>query len=558
VSQLARRAERAGKQSPLAVRGFRLLAGGQFASTVGDYCYAVALPWLVLSSHGSPALLGGVLACYGVPRMALIPVGGVLADKFGPRLLMLSADVLRGVLVLVLALLAARHTASLVALGPAAALIGAGEGLFLPASFAIMPTLVDAEQLPAANAISSAMVQGGSLIGPAVGGALVATTGASTAAFAVDAASFAISALTLAFIRPVPAVPAEEVTQEDSGGVIAYLRRSRAMQVILVVVIAANLAGGATGEVALPSLAHASWGAGGYGAVLACFAAGAVLGTLGAARTGGLARPAFFAGAVFVVEAVAICLVPYLGGEAGAAVAMFMSGATNGLGNTTFLTVAQRQVPPAMLGRVMSVVMLGAFGTFPLSVAVAGVLVKHIGPAPLFPIAGALVGVSMLAGLASREFREFGSHAPMSLCGTWFAQIGGPLRVAVVVGADQPPVRAARHHRRYGERPAQLLQQAVRLAVVAAGAGGHAVLPGVRAAAAARDDVVDGLRLVAAVGAAVVVPAHQRGPGERHAVAVGDAHVAAQPDHGGCYEGYRRRMENGSLDVVVDDLRLTT
>src|SRR4029077_19850806 len=54
--------------APLAVRSVRLLSGGQCASTIGDYCYAVALPWLVLSAHGGLILLGTVLACYGVPR----------------------------------------------------------------------------------------------------------------------------------------------------------------------------------------------------------------------------------------------------------------------------------------------------------------------------------------------------------------------------------------------------------------------------------------------------------------------------------------------------------
>ena len=80
------------RSGPLAVRSFRLLAGGQFTSTIGDYCYAVALPWLVLSNHGSAILLGTVLACYGVPRMVFIPAGGVLADKIGPRTVMLMAD----------------------------------------------------------------------------------------------------------------------------------------------------------------------------------------------------------------------------------------------------------------------------------------------------------------------------------------------------------------------------------------------------------------------------------------------------------------------------------
>ena len=193
------------------------------------------------------------------------------------------------------------------------------------------------------------------------------------------------------------------------GGVLALLRRSRALQVILVVVIAANLAGGGMSEVALPSLAHAQFGAVGYGALLACFAVGGVIGTLAAARTGGLRKPAIFASVVFVAEAVAIALTPYLGGEAGAAAMLFVTGAANGLGNVTFLTVLQKWAPPALLGRVMSALMLCAFGSFPLSVAISGVLVRHIGPSLFFPVAGALVAAAILGGLTQREFREFGA-----------------------------------------------------------------------------------------------------------------------------------------------------
>ena len=416
---------------PLEVRSFRLLAGGQFTSTIGDYCYAVALPWLVLSTHGGTILLGTVLACYGVPRMVLIPVGGVLADKVGPRTVMLAADAARCVLVAVLVVLAARHMASLAALGPIAAGIGAGEGLFIPASYAIMPSLLDGERLAAGNAISTAAVQAGSLAGPAVGGVLVAVSHASTAAFAVDAASFAVSALTLALIPRGPASGsvaaaaggAEGTADEGQGagtadaggtdnggqGVLALLRRSRALQVILVVVIASNLAGGGLDGVALPSLAHARYGPVGYGALLACLAAGSVLGTLAAARTGGLHRPAIFASLVFLIDGTALALAPYLGGEAGAAAALFTMGAANGLGNVTFLTVLQKWTPPALLGRVMSAIFLCAFGSYPLSVAVAGVLVRHVGPSLFFPVAGGLVAVAILGGLTQREFRMFGA-----------------------------------------------------------------------------------------------------------------------------------------------------
>jgi hypothetical protein len=113
-------------------------------------------------------------------------------------------------------------------------------------------------------------------------------------------------------------------------------------------------------------------------------------------------------------------VIPYLGGagaggEAGAAAALLVMGACTGLGNTVFLTVAQRQIPPQMLGRVMGAVMLCAFGSFPLSVAVTGVLVRHVGAAPFFPIAGGLLAIAIGAGLASRDFRSFGEGEPVPL-----------------------------------------------------------------------------------------------------------------------------------------------
>ena len=118
---------------PLGNRSFQLLSVGQLASTIGDLCYAVALQWFVLSGHGGP-------------RTVLIPVGGVLVDRWGQRAVMLIADAARCVLVTVLVVVAIRHTASLAVLGPIAAVIGAGEGLFLPAQFTIIPSIVEPEQ----------------------------------------------------------------------------------------------------------------------------------------------------------------------------------------------------------------------------------------------------------------------------------------------------------------------------------------------------------------------------------------------------------------------------
>jgi MFS family permease len=391
-----------------------LLSVGQSTSTVGDYCYAVALPWLILSGHGGTILLGTVLACYGVPRTVLIPLGGVLADRFGPRTVMLAADTCRCVLMCLLAVLAARRTDSLVALAPIATLLGAGEGVFLPASFSIMPTLLPTEQLPTGNALSTALMQVGSLAGPVLGGLLVAPAGPSPA-FAVDAATFGLSAAALALMRvererPAstgPVVP-EFSFWERSPSAWQLLRRSSLLRIILAVAVAANVTAGGTFGVAMPALAHARYGASGYGTLLASFGAGAVIGTLIGSRMGALRRPAIVACAGFVVEGAALCLLPLSGGVVGAASALVIAGLCNGFGNIVLFTLIQQRAPAQSLGRVMSLLMVAGIGSFPVSVGMAGLLVRHLHATAFFPVAGVALGLAVLAALSRREMREFG------------------------------------------------------------------------------------------------------------------------------------------------------
>ena len=421
--------------SPLADRNFRLLTAGQATSTIGDFCYVVALPWFVLSSHGGTVLLGTVLACYGVPRTALIPLGGVLADRIGPRRLMLGADVARCLLTVVLTVLAARHLASLVWLAPVAALLGAGEGLFMPASFAIMPSLLPAGSLQAGNAINSAAVQVGTVLGPALGGTLVATSGP-VPAFAIDAASFAVSAGALWLMRPPPAVaaaPAEATAAAEAAlagqaaaapaaavapgaaageeaarpSVWRLLLRSVFFRRVLLISVLANLTFAGTFEVALPALAHEHYGAGGFGTLMACLGVGAVAGTLVAARRLTSARPMVVASASFIAAGVFVALMPFLGGLPGAAIAALLFGAGIGFGDIIVITLIQQWSPAAMLGRVMSLLMLASLGIFPVSVAISGLLVRALGPVPFFPAAGATLILGLIIALASSEVRNF-------------------------------------------------------------------------------------------------------------------------------------------------------
>jgi MFS family permease len=364
----------------------------------------------VLSLHGSAVLLGGVLACYGIPRAALITVGGSLADRLGPRKLMLCSDTARCLLTVVFAAFAAAHVTSLAALGPVAALLGAGAALFMPASYAILPQLLPQRQLQAGNALYNAAVQGGTLLGPAIGGAIVAAAGPAQA-FALDAASYAVSAVSLAMIRDAtgPDERAAGCAAPERITVWTLLARERVLQLILAVLVGANFAVTACFEVALPVLSHARFGADGYGAIMACFGAASLAGTLTAARAGGLSKPAVVSASVFLIAALAVASVPAASGLPGAAAAMFVFGLVAGFGNVIFVTLIQRWAPPAMLGRVMGVVMLGSLGSFPLATAIAGMLAHRLGPSPVFVLSGMLLAAAIIVGLSQRRFRAFGA-----------------------------------------------------------------------------------------------------------------------------------------------------
>src|ERR1700730_5417742 len=151
--------------APLGVRDFRLLFTGQMISSLGDMFYAVALPWLVLSSGHTPQELGIVLAAYGVPRVATLLVGGILSDKLGPRWVMLLADVMRALLIGILAVLVVGGFTNLWQLCAVAIPLGPFTGLFLPAYYAMLPEVLPDDQLQAGNALNSSSIQLAILVG---------------------------------------------------------------------------------------------------------------------------------------------------------------------------------------------------------------------------------------------------------------------------------------------------------------------------------------------------------------------------------------------------------
>ncbi|HWU10039.1 MAG TPA: MFS transporter [Streptomyces sp.] len=439
MTAAARRVRTALSDGPMAVRDFRLLLAGQLSSTIGDFCYAVALPWLVLSGDGGTVLLGTVLACYGIPRVLTIPLGGVVADRFGGRRVMLVTDLVRAAAVGSLAVTTAlTGTPGLVHLAPVAVVLGACSGVFIPSSYTLLPALLPKDDLGRGNALSTMVNQVGGLLGPTVGGALVAGFGA-VPALTVDAVSFLVSAFVLARMRtgrkaaPEEAAHPSGAPEPQGPSFREVLRGGRLLHVVLVVALVCNLAFNGTIEVALPELAHQRMGATGYGILLTCLSVGGLAGSLVAARSRTVKSPAYLFAALAVVMGVALAAVPFAGGLAGAAVCVVVYAVASGWQNIVVVTMLQVWSPPALIGRVMSLVMLAVMGTFPVSVAVAGFGVSHLGAAPFFPVAGAAIALSVVGALSSRTFR--GHRA-----GTEYVSSAGATGPAAGTGPPAPPV----------------------------------------------------------------------------------------------------------------------
>lgn len=388
---------------------------------MGDACYAVALPWYVLAVHGGTALLGTLLVAYGIPRTGLIAIGGWASDRWEPRTVMLASDLARCLGVAALAAVAASRPARIALLIPIAVVLGAGEGLFLPASYSVLPSLVPSGDVQAANGLTTSGTQLATLAGPAIGGVLVAVASPSLA-FALDAVSFAVSAATLARLRAVPRVPtatrvpATDVADatpaaEESMSTFAFFRSSRVLQVIVLLTVTANLGSEGVDYVALPTLAHGPLrsGAGGYGLILAAFGAGALIGAMIAGQTRPPRRPGVVAVLGFEVSGICILAIPFLGHTLGVAAIGVVSGVTVAFGNVLCFAAFQKWAPPAMLGRVTGVLTLGIFGVYPLSVALAAIFTRDLGTKSFFIFAAATLTAAVVFGLSQKSWRGFGA-----------------------------------------------------------------------------------------------------------------------------------------------------
>ena len=132
-------------------RDFRLLWGGQTISFVGDAAFIVALGWRVTDLTGKASSLGFVLALESLAMLTTLLLGGVLADRYSRRLLMIGSDLSRAAVMLVFCLVDATGHLSMPGVLALAVCFGLADGFFQPAFGGIVPLVVDQPMLPSAN-----------------------------------------------------------------------------------------------------------------------------------------------------------------------------------------------------------------------------------------------------------------------------------------------------------------------------------------------------------------------------------------------------------------------
>jgi MFS family permease len=406
-------------QNPFAIRDFRLLWLGEAISGLGDQFVFIALPWLALVMTGSGLALGGVLAVMAIPRALLMVIGGVSVDRHSPRRVMIGSNAVRLVAVALLGVVVLAGRAELWMLYAFALVFGVADAFFFPAQTSIVPELVEPEQLQRANGIVQGTAQATVLVGPAVAGLLIASLGSEGAdargiavALLLDAITFVVSMMTLWLIH------ARQRQASDGSSIVESIREGvrfvwgkASMRAVIAVSLSANLLIVGPIEVGLPYFAYTRLpeGAAAFGAMLAAFGGGSLIGLVAGAMLP-TPNPARLGGAIMVTLAFAGVALAALAPVHSTLVAVAATGASGialGYGNLLGLTWIQSRIPPELMGRVMSLMMLGSMGAIPISMLLAGAAVQISLDATLL-VAGVGMAVISLAALLSPAVRNLG------------------------------------------------------------------------------------------------------------------------------------------------------
>jgi MFS family permease len=385
-------------------RDFRWWFAGQITSASGVMAQAVALSWWVLQNTGDAVWLSVLTLCTMGPTLVAGAWAGAVVDRSDRRrLLVVTQSVLMGVAA-ALTVLAATGTLAVWNVLAAAVVSGTAMAIDSPARQVYVVDLVGEDGVASAVGLWEVALNASRVLGPGLGGALLAGPGA-TACFGVNTCSYLAPLIVLLRMKPrAGAAPATGRTRARGAARdgIRYAFRSPVIRALLPMSAASGLIFGM--GVALPPFVSRALhqGGGGYGAMMAAFGVGGLPGALLAAAqpepTGRRVRWLALATAATVIGIAVSPTMPI------ALVAMAGLGVTSIWFIASANTLAQLRCAPDMRGRVMSLWGVAMTGTTPITAFGVAAVVEFVGPREGFAVAGVVLGAAAVAGW--RALRE--------------------------------------------------------------------------------------------------------------------------------------------------------
>lgn len=380
----------------LSLFNYRLWFGGALVSNTGTWMQSTAQDWIVLTEltdHNATAL-GITMALQFLPPILLIPITGLIADRYDRRRMLMFTQGALGTLGLALGLLVITGVVQLWMVWGFALLLGIVQAIDAPIRQSFVSELVPPEHLSNAVSLNSASFNGARLIGPAVAGVLIATVGSGWV-FVINAASFLAVLASLRFLR-VNQLQFKPKLKRAKGQIKEGFRYVRGRPDLVVVFVMIFIIGtfGMNFPIFTSTMATQAFGVGasGFGLLTSAVAVGSLTGALLSARR---ERPRMrilvLAAISFGVTCTVAALMPTYWSFAAVLVAV-------GLSSITLMTTANGTVQlgaaPEMRGRVMALYMAIFTGGTPIGAPIVGWVANTFGPR-------AAIGVGAGAGFAA-------------------------------------------------------------------------------------------------------------------------------------------------------------
>jgi MFS family permease len=378
---------------------FRRLWAAQAVSNIGDWTYALAVATILAGREGAAHLLALLLVAEVAPAAVVGALGGPLIDRLPRKVLMVGSDVARGVAVATLLL---QHPPSLGHMYIVAVCLGVLRALFQPSLQASIPNIVPRTRIVGANALIAATYHMAVMVGPILGGFLVAAAGP-TAAFALNAGSFLVSGALVAGVHLPRREAVETAASSPWQDLVEGIRFSLTTPLVrgLLLVTGLVMLGASIRTPLEPLFVLGTLGGGAHSLGLAggAWGLGMILGSVAAPaaagrwrREGLLGISAAVVGLSVLAASRAVALPPVL-------LLWLAAGAANALGTVSYESLLQERTPDAFRGRVMAASEAVLDMTFLAGVSAAGWLGSSLGVRGAYAVSGAAF---LLTALVSR------------------------------------------------------------------------------------------------------------------------------------------------------------